>query len=154
MNEYMNPKNVTIGERSNKNRNPNKPWQTDDRSELWNTLCTDEKQWLKCKDASRKRLLKTVFIEGRKRFDRLVQKCKRQNWQKSNLICQNHSIKLLPNSGKLQAKQALVTREIIQSQCKWYSKKVQFRIRLIKLNKWKSTLKNYTHQKKKNNLTI
>ena len=149
MNEYMKPKNVTIGERSNKKRKPSKPWWTDDLSDLWNTLCTHEKQWLKCKDATRKRLLKTVFIESRKRFDRSVQKCKRQYWHKiqSDLLesCNKTPTEFWKTIGKIgvgNARNNKIPMEIVQQDGSVSNSFNQI------LDKWKSTFeKLYTSEK-------
>ena len=55
----------------------NKPWWSDSLSELWNEQCKAEKAMLKGQKSIRNRL-RQVFVAARKRFNREVQRAKRQ----------------------------------------------------------------------------
>ena len=55
----------------------NKPWWPDSLSELWNEQCKTEKVMLKGQNSIRNRL-RHVFVTARKRFNREVQRAKRQ----------------------------------------------------------------------------
>ena len=61
----------------NKKRKVNKPWWSDSLSELWNEQCKAEKAMLKGQNSIRNRL-RHVFVTARKRFNREVQRAKRQ----------------------------------------------------------------------------
>ena len=64
----------------NKKRKVNKPWWSDSLSELWNEQCKAEKDMLKGKKSTRTRL-RHVFATARKRFNREIQRTKRQYLQ-------------------------------------------------------------------------
>ena len=119
-------------------------------------LCTHEKQWLKCKDATRKQFLKTVFIESRKRFDRSVQKCKRQYWNKvqSDLLesCNKTPTEFWKTIGKIgvvNARNDKIPMETVQQDGSVSNSFNQI------LDKWKSTFeKLYTSEKEEQSYNI
>ena len=57
-----------------------KPWWCNTLSVLWNSVCDAESNWLKCKEISQKRTLKSEYILARKLFDREFNKLKRAHW--------------------------------------------------------------------------
>ena len=78
MNDKMTHRTVKIQPSgNNKKRKVNKPWWSDSLSELWNEQCKAEKAMLKCQNSIRNRL-RHVFVTARKRFNREVQRAKRQ----------------------------------------------------------------------------
>ena len=78
MNDKMTHRTVKIQPSgNNKKRKVNKPWWSDSLSELWNEQCKAEKAMLKGQKSIRNRL-RHVFVAARKRFNREVQRAKRQ----------------------------------------------------------------------------
>ena len=67
---------------NNKKRRPGKPWWSNTLTDLWNSVCKSEKEWLNCKVMTLKNNLKSVYCQARKIFDREVQHSKRQHWYK------------------------------------------------------------------------
>ena len=67
---------------SNKKRRPGKPWWSNALTDLWNSVCKSEKEWLNCKIMTLKNKLKFDYCQARKLFDREVQHSKRQHWHK------------------------------------------------------------------------
>jgi hypothetical protein len=63
-----------------------KPWWSQKLSEMWNSVHIAERSWLKCLNRAHKRELKHEYTMSRKAFDKEVQRCKRNFWQK-NLKC-------------------------------------------------------------------
>ena len=90
MNKFLNPKVVPIDGQRNSKRRRRKPWWTDDLSKLWNTMCQNERKWIKKTDMANKRNLKTVFIDSRKQFDRAVQRGKGNTGKKHNKNSYRH----------------------------------------------------------------
>ena len=83
MNEKLNSRRIRLSDSvsSNKKRRINKPWWTDELSQLWNNMCAAEKEWRSNTDR-RKTELKTIYLSYRKHFDQTVQRTKRQYWFK------------------------------------------------------------------------
>ena len=78
MNDKMTHRTVKIQPSgNNKKRKVSKPWWSDSLSELWNEQCKAEKAMLKGQHSIRNRL-RHVFVTARKRFNREVQRAKRQ----------------------------------------------------------------------------
>ena len=80
--DYRLPCKPVMSGLRNKKRRPGKPWWSETLSDLWNSVCLTEKDWLKCIDKGMKKNLKTVYCSAKKCFDREVQRAKRFYWFK------------------------------------------------------------------------
>ena len=67
---------------NNKKRRVNKPWCNNELTTLWNSVCYQERNWVKCKIIAMKNKLKSDYCNIRKCFDREVQRSKRRYWYK------------------------------------------------------------------------
>lgn len=65
---------------SNKRRRVGKPWWNDELSSVWNDVCRAEKDFIKARKNScgASKNLKSVFVNKRNFFDRMIQKQKRK----------------------------------------------------------------------------
>jgi hypothetical protein len=78
---------ANISYRTLRNNNSNfrkcrikKPWWNNHLTELWSKLCIAERNRLSCKVRNNRTLLKAIYVNSRKCFDKEVQKCKRTYW--------------------------------------------------------------------------
>lgn len=85
MDARLNVKTFEIGNR-NKKRKIRKPWWNDHLTELWNKMCTREREMGKINGCAKQRI-RHDFVQARKEFDRNVQKAKRNYWfQQQNFL--------------------------------------------------------------------
>ena len=64
---------------NNKKRHTGKPWWSSTLTDLWNSACKSEKDWLNCNIVTLKKNLKSDYCYARKLFDREVQRSKRHH---------------------------------------------------------------------------
>ncbi|WAR24259.1 hypothetical protein MAR_037928, partial [Mya arenaria] len=93
MKTHLNPREINLNVNNTKNKRVNKPWWNEDLSVEWKGVCVSEKLWLNCKIRSQKNLLKAIFMNKRKLFDKNVKRRKRAHWhdEQSKLLkaCEN-----------------------------------------------------------------
>lgn len=68
MNDNLNQKTILHSRHINKRKRTKKPWWTDSLSELWNTMCSMERDWLGGADVVGKRIRKKGYISKEKRI--------------------------------------------------------------------------------------
>ena len=106
--------------KDNKKRRIGKPWWNEQLSNLWNSQCKAEKDWLNCKEANAKNHLKYLFVTARRAFDREVQKSKRVYWVsfQTNLAsqCEENQVEFWKSIGKIgvaQSKNKAIPLEVV-----------------------------------------
>ncbi|CAG2233337.1 unnamed protein product [Mytilus edulis] len=80
MNSKLNTKTKLLNSCNNKRRRFKKPWWSNDLTSKWNETCSAENQYLRCTNNSNKSALRTLYLNKRKNFDKLVQQSKRWYW--------------------------------------------------------------------------
>ncbi len=89
----------------NRKRRSGKPWWSDRLTELWSTLCTDERRWLHCNSRSDQAGFKSIYVSSRNAFDREVQRAKRFYWysMQNELLsdCNNNNNMFWKSIGKV-----------------------------------------------------
>ena len=68
---------------NNRKRRFKKQWWNNELTKKWNSVCIAEKDYVSSKNGILKTQLRITFVNKRKDFDKLVQKCKRQYWYRS-----------------------------------------------------------------------
>ncbi|WAR10114.1 hypothetical protein MAR_035190, partial [Mya arenaria] len=76
MKTHLNPREINLNVNNTKNKRVNKLWWNEDLSVEWKGVCVSEKLWLNCKIRSQKNLLKAIFINKIKLFDKNVKRRK------------------------------------------------------------------------------
>jgi len=123
---------------NNKKRKICKPWWSERLSELWNSQCKAEREWLKSSDMSVKKHLKSVFITARRMFDREVQRSKRAHWAsfQADLLaeCENNQQEFWKSMGRIGIAQT--RRKTIPMEVMCDDGSISSNIDVV-LNKWK-----------------
>lgn len=83
MNDKLEQKTKLLDGCNNKRRRFKKPWWSDELTLKWNETCLAESQYLKCTVSGNKTVLRTLYLNKRKDFDKLVQQRKRMHWRQS-----------------------------------------------------------------------
>lgn len=98
-------KTIVNNELCSKKFKPGKAWWNSNLTNIWSDVCSAERIWVKCKDSSEKKNLKTEYIRMRKHFNKEVQKAKRRHWYglQNNLLqeCNNDQTNFWKSFGKI-----------------------------------------------------
>ncbi|WAR20497.1 hypothetical protein MAR_002335 [Mya arenaria] len=93
MTTHLNPREINLNVNNTNNKRVNKPWWKKDLSVEWKGVCVSENLWLNCKIRSQKNLLKAIYMNKRKLFDKHIKRRKRAHWhdEQSKLLkaCEN-----------------------------------------------------------------
>ncbi|CAG2220663.1 unnamed protein product [Mytilus edulis] len=122
MNSKLNTKTKLLNSCNNKRRRFKKPWWSNDLTSKWNETCSAENQYLRCTNNSNKSALRTLYLNKRKDFDKLVQQSKRCYWhqcQEDLLYMNNNDSKQfwrkIGNIGIGNERQSAIPNEVVLS---------------------------------------
>ena len=132
---------------NNKRRRFKKPWWSNDLTLKWNETCLAENQYLRCTNSNNKAALRTLYLNKRKNFDKLVQQTKRRYWHQcqEDLLNMNNSDskqfwRKIGNIGIGNERQSAIPNEVVLS-----DGSVTNNMDSV-LNKWKNCFYNLLNQ--------